>query len=225
MVRDSSASRTVFVYWSQTEPRHHNGPGFNYSVRTAQAPQLSPLLLTPSFAQFPGLPTKSGLNFSVSSYNEEGTASQGYSRVFVPSQKVVEATAPTSVTTLYSSEDGSYKVSWFPPPPSALPPVTSYTIFWCETQTSLPSQCSGRLDWVESPVRGESSSPGPHLMVHSLQHLAETKKEYELAVAANSPAGSSGLVWSSCTVINNREIASQAWLSLVTIHQDCALIG
>ena len=129
----------MFVYWSQTEPRHHNGPGFNYSVRAETAPQVSPLLLTPSFAQFPGQPAHSGLNFSVSSYNEAGRASRS-SRVFVPSLQVVERASPTNVTTIYSSEDQSYKVSWFPPSV----PVTSYTIFWCETHTSLPSQCSGQ---------------------------------------------------------------------------------
>ena len=209
-VRETSDVRTVFVYWRQTEPRHHNGPGFNYSVRAVTQPGLSPLLLTPSFAQFPGLPAGSGLNFSVSSYNQEGSASQS-SLVFVPSQELVEQTAPSSVTTIYSSDDQSYKVSWFPP---ASAPVTSYTIFWCETQTSLPSQCSGRLDWEETSVI--ASEPGSHLVVHSLHQLTESKKEYQLAVAANTAAGSSGLVWSSCTVINNR---------MITTVRDLALTG
>ena len=136
---DGGDSRTVWVYWRQVESTQHNGPGFNYSARDLTEPQLSPVLLTPSFAQFPGLPGQSGLNFSVSSYNEAGRASQS-SRVFVPSQEIVERAAPSSVTTIYSSEDQSYKVSWFPPSV----PVTSYTIFWCETHTSLPSQCSGQ---------------------------------------------------------------------------------
>ena len=139
VVRDSSQARTVWLYWRQEEPRHHNGPGFNYSARVLTQPQLSPVLITSSFAQFPGLPTDSGLNFSVSSYNDEGTASQS-SRVFVPRQEVVETSAPTSVTTIYSSEDESYKVSWFLPST----PVSSFTIFWCETETSLPFQCSGQ---------------------------------------------------------------------------------
>ena len=140
-VEETGGRRTVWVYWSQLEVGRHNGPGFNYSARALlNRPQSQlPVLLTPSFAQFPGLPATSGLNFSVSSYNEAGGASQS-SRVFVPSQDIVESSAPTSVTTIYSSEDQSYKVSWFPPSSS----VTSYTIFWCETHTSLPSQCSGQ---------------------------------------------------------------------------------
>ena len=136
---DGASSRTVWVYWRQLESSQHNGPGFNYSARGLTEPQLSPVLLTPSFAQFPGLPGHSSINFSVSSYNEEGSSSQS-SRVFVPSQEIVERAEPTSVTTIYSSEDQSYKVSWFPPSV----PVMSYTIFWCETHTSLPSQCSGQ---------------------------------------------------------------------------------
>ena len=160
VVADSADSRTVWVYWRQVEPSQHNGPGFNYSARALTEPPLLPVLLTPSFAQFPGLPANSGLNFSVSSYNEAGRSSQS-SRVFVPSQKILERASPTSVTTIYSSEDQSYKVSWFPPSS----PVTSYTIFWCETHTSLPSQCSG-----QSP---------PLLLVNRDTVLSETRERKE----------------------------------------------
>ena len=49
-----------------------------------------------------------------------------------------------------------------------------------------------------------AASQSSHLAVHSLHQLTDTSQEYQLAVAANTEAGSSGLVWSSCTVINNR---------------------
>ena len=64
------------------------------------------------------------------------------------------------------------------------------------------------------------ADPTSHLAVHSLPQLTETSKEYQLAVAANTEAGSSGMVWSSCTVINNRQSGA---LSLVQIPPDTIL--
>ena len=81
---------------------------------------------------------------------------------------------------------------------------------------SLCSLISGRLDWVETSL----TDPTSHLAVHSLHQLTETSKEYQLAVAANTEDGSSGLVWSSCTVINNRQSGA---LSLVQISPDTVL--
>ena len=205
-VVDNSDSRTVLVYWQQIDVKYHNGPAFNYTafLLTDSAP-VPPVLLTPSFAKFEGLTVGNALSFSVRATNLVGSSNRS-STVTVPPQSLVSNVTPQSVTTIYSSEDSSYTVSWYPPDSSH--PVVSYTVFWCETNSSLPHSCSGRLEWgqARSLTSVAGLEPGLNTLVYRL--ALDSDKEYRLAVAANTESGSSGLAWSSCIVINNRMITT-----------------
>ena len=221
---DNLSSRTVFVYWEQVERKFHNGPGFHYIVTLLSDSDTEPPVTvnsTHSFAKFEGLPLETQLTFSVRSVNTAGSSSNT-SLVSVPPQSTVTGAAPQSVTTIYSSQQESYRVSWYPPGSPSRP--VSYTVFWCRTNSSLPHSCSGRLQWTQADsltsVTGLDTSLAT--LVYSLN--LDPDKEYRLAVAADTELGSSGLVWSSCVVINNRmtstvrnlaeEARGETWVSV-----------
>ncbi len=75
--------------------------------------------------------------------------------------------------------------------------VTGYTVYWCRSPNhrDRPYQCNGYLDWrdVDADVR-------------TLNVTLPTSDVYQFAIAANTRAVSSGMVWATCTILHDKGI-------------------
>ena len=210
------SSRDVQVYWSRTDSRYHNGPNFTYEVvrvlEDGEVAATAPDTMTSSSATFPGLAYNSTFSFSVSSRNSLGPAPSA-SEVFVPSQEVIDSLSPRSVTAIYRENSDQMEVSWSRPPSHS--GVKTYTIFWCSRKNHFIKDCEGVLDFAtvspdiveedteEAKVsKVAESSKYEDTLIYSIRGL-DPALVYRLGVAANADSVvSSGLQWSSCTIVN-----------------------
>jgi len=192
--------RTVIIYWEKLEEKYHNGPNFEYVISQVlegeHALPHQPSNQMSAYAEFKRLKLDN-YTFFVTAKNENGSA-QNPSKIFVAPKDKLTSIQPMSITKTILEDKSMIEVAWFPPRNRST--VVSYTIFWCKFPKQRPYQCDGQLDWMDV-------KPYPHnqTMIHKIPLPdAET---YQLAVAANSQDYSSGMVWSTCTIIKDKVLS------------------
>ena len=206
-------NRAVVVYWSQIVPQYHNGPGFRYDIvsvlENGEETSVRASEVTHSYAKFGILPSHSNFTFIVNSVNDQGS-SPGSSRVFVPAKSVISSLVPRAVTVIYNSKD-EIRISWFKPANTKHHSVVNYTVFWCPKEKVVQRRCDGLLEFATvnpdtktvSDDRLEFEDDNNHETL-LYQVKLPPKIGYSFSVSANAEAGSSGMVWSTCSVLNDR---------------------
>ena len=132
------------------------------------------------------------------------------SKVFVAATDLLKDIMPKSFTKIDKS-GREFEVAWRAPKHAHL--VTSYTVFWCKAEDNRdrPYQCDGRLDWKEVEIdhmhmiHDQSSNVVTKTFIANLK--LPTDDIYQMAVAANTADYSSGLVWATCTIIQNKVVS------------------
>ena len=115
---------------------------------------------------------------------------------------------PRSFTKIAYSEQ-LFEVSWLEPEHSE--GVESYTIYWCRTlnHRDRPYQCRGYLDWVDV-VREQ----------RTVNITLPTPDVYQFAVAANTRAASSGMVWATCTILHDKVVGKLKTVRVDVVQKD-----
>jgi len=192
--------RTVIMYWEQLEEKYHNGPNFEYVITEVLEGEHSlprqPSNQMSAYAEFKRLKLDN-YTFFVTSKNEKGPAPNA-SKIFVAPKDKLTSIQPMSITKTYLEENHTFEVAWFPPKDKSM--IVSYTIFWCKFPKDRPYQCDGKLDWVDV-----EPYPKNQTMIHKIP--LPDSENYQLAVAANTEDYSSGMVWSTCTIIKNKVVS------------------
>ncbi|CAG9855530.1 unnamed protein product [Phyllotreta striolata] len=177
----------VYVYFQKIPPQRENGEGFRYAVESE--PRLNMTELTSTYAKFVGLEQGTRYTMTIRSQNNVGN-STGHSVVYIPSKP---AKRPMRLWTIEHSST-EYELEWKPPPNKH--EIMNYTLFWCEQQKVRPHPCDGLLNWTVIPN---------HLTKYNVT-VRPTNQVYQFAIAANGANGSSGMLWSSCTLLTNRRV-------------------
>jgi len=202
------SERTVIIYWQMMKDWEQNGPHFAYEVTNVveevNSIPLIPIKLTQSYAEFESMTSGKTFSFSIASRNSVGVSTSA-ATVVVPPATVTSSLLPRSVTKIFQ-EDDLFILSWLPPLSPAN--VTSYTLFWCLSSSGLdrPYQCSGHLDWKTITTKQLNGSLSHSLMLPLTDHPSPV---YQLGVAANTDTQSSGMQWTTCTIKNERGIATR----------------
>lgn len=184
--------RNVYIYWQQIPESKYNGPNFGYNV-TLVKPESTTLkvsLKTNSYAKFENLEDMD-YTFEIYSVNSKGKSSSS-SKIRVPRKEEVLPEPISFIKIAY--ERRTYELSWIQPKMNALHQFSLkyYTLFWCANDQDRPFQCSGFLNWTHIP--GDALSKNI---------TVPDDKIYQFAISMNTDTASSGMVWSSCTVIHN----------------------
>jgi len=209
--------RTVILYWSKVAEKYHNGSSFEYIITDVlEGEKHLPLLPSnqmSAYAEFKRLKLDS-YTFFVTSKNEMGQAPSA-SKIFVAEKEKLDSIQPISITKTYFEENNTFEVAWYPPKDKSM--ITSYTIFWCKFPRDRPYQCNGKLDWLDV-----DPYPKNQTMIHKIQ--LPDSENYQLAVAANTEHFSSGMVWSTCTIIKTKVFSKVKSVSIDDIDDHSALI-
>ena len=222
----SASERNILAYWKQIDPREKNGPQFQYQVVSLlkgdyELPIHSTSKVTDSYASFPNLSSAETYRVIVTSANSQGRASKNTTLV-IPSNRnnQLHNLAPRAPTKIVYNET-LFEISWLAP--EYHNSITTYTIFWCLDKNGhdRPYQCEGKLDSKE--VNAEHRSVNISL---------PTNHVYQFAVAANlQPLMSSGMVWTSCTILHNKVLGRlkpvaiekvESRQMLISWHLDCS---
>ena len=226
--------RDIYVYWQQLRQRYHNGPNFRYEIVQIMSGDerlsLLPVEVTDSYAKFTNMTYVDQYKFSVTSVNSEGEA-PGSSKVSVPDQETIHKLSPIAVTTIYNNDRNMdfVKISWFKPRSATDDQIKSYTIFWCQRQQRLDTQCTGLLEFatvspgldsqkilaVKDVSVSQVKSVNPETLIYSLDLPVDI--DYLISVAANTDTASSGMVKSSCTIINDQ--MKEGWIREMSVER------
>uniref|UniRef100_A0A182PTJ1 Fibronectin type-III domain-containing protein n=1 Tax=Anopheles epiroticus TaxID=199890 RepID=A0A182PTJ1_9DIPT len=136
--------------------------------------------------------------FRIRSINAEGV-SEHKSEIFVPARR--HRLGKPLIDKLLS-DSGNFTLSWKPPPRTDSP-ITSYTVFWCNTTSNSPNDCNGSINFT---------SVAPNETTFVLSDVAST---INFAVAANAGNVSSGMVWAACTATHKTDVGKlkTIWIS------------
>ena len=196
MVELGFNERRVFVYWKQIDARGRNGPEFRYMVTQVmeagnKVQPLEPLKITDAYAEFSTMPSDREYWVYVASENAKGT-SRNTSRVYVPPSRRVRGLEPAS-TTKIAFPERVYEILWLAPP--LVDVVESYTVFWCLAKSGheRPYQCDDKLDWKIVDKNSLSTNV-----------TVPTDQVYQFAVSANTKNYSSGMAWTTCTILHDK---------------------
>ncbi|XP_046481317.1 cytokine receptor-like [Neodiprion pinetum] len=199
------SSRDVYIYWQAIPAYFENGDNFTYEVfgmkEDGKLSYLKPDEITKSYALFKELSLNSNFKFEIVAINCVGV-NERKATIHVPSENR-RPKEPTSITK--TTFDGRlFELSWDAPSSTD---IVNQTIFWCENMWDRPYQCSGYLDWI---------TVTPNMRVYNITVPDETKL-YQFAVAANTDQGSSGMAWTTCTVIHNSVVGKMdsVWVNNV----------
>lgn len=184
--------RSIIIYWQHILRHEENGENVTYQFVSVLEDQeeraLSPIQVTNTYAIFDKLSLRS-YKFTIATANEMGL-SKNFSQIFVPSydNKIPE---PTDLFKI-AFPDLIYELSWVPPviPQGSTIKIDNYTIFWCKNDKERPHRCLGYLQWLEIP---------PNLTSYNVP--VPTADIYQFAISANTKQGSSGMIWTSCSII------------------------
>ncbi|XP_058121712.1 cytokine receptor-like [Anopheles coustani] len=187
---EHSNEKRLFVYWRELDKWQYNAAsGFYYEVQMHRqdgtirtwnetigmiAEELSPDM---------------DYSFRIRSANTEGT-SENSSVVFVPSQR--HRLAKPTIEKLLS-DSGEFTLSWKPPSRDASS-ITSYTVFWCKTNSNSPNDCKGSINFTTVPSNQTTFV------------LGNGGVALNFAVSANADQHSSGMVWAACTATHKTDI-------------------
>ena len=229
-------TRDVIVYWTKTEPRYHNGPNFKYVVRRIQTKYseddetvvLNEEKVESSYVEFRNMDLITCCDFSVTSRNDEGEAAKPPYSFNIGPQETLDDISPQSVTVIYSEASSQMSVSWLRPPGILSGSIQSYTVFWCERKRFTDTFCQTYLQFEDvHPDNGEhassstlamASDSSENTLIYQLNLPAD--KEYKIAVAANVEGKlkmSSGMIWSSCEIVNDE--MSSGWVREVNVER------
>ncbi|XP_043487260.1 uncharacterized protein LOC122514466 [Polistes fuscatus] len=203
-IAENTLYRDIYLYW-QTIPSHlENGKNFRYQIYSVEENgrkvELLPNETTKTYAKYKGINLYSTYRFELVSMNLVGM-SKGRSQIIVPS-KYDTPPEPIAFTKI-AFDGGLYELSWKPPVTNT--EITNYTIFWCNNERDRPYQCTGYLDWVHV---------SKNTTVYNMT-VPNAKLVYQFAISVNTKKGSSGMVWSSCTVIHNKVVGKMksVWIN------------
>lgn len=148
------------------------------------------------------------LFFNVSSANEVGV-SLASSSIRVP-RRLQRCRMPGELRKILHKNDTHryYAFSWSAPQPDE--PIVGYTVFWCNSSIDSPNHCTKPLDFV-------------HVPAHQLHYSSNnTALSLNFAVAANTAAASSGIVWTRCTAPADSDINKVVvnWKELGSVSVD-----
>ncbi|XP_025262326.1 cytokine receptor-like isoform X1 [Camponotus floridanus] len=197
---ENNGIRDVYLYWQMIQEYHENGNKFKYWINHMEENDhkivLEPNEMTKTYAKFNGL-SFNKYRFKIVSQNEIGI-SKNYTEIIVPSQDKMPR-EPIEFTKM-AFEKGLYELSWVPPIRHET--ITNYTIFWCDSKRDRPYQCTGYLNWTHVSM---------NTTVYNIT-VPNPNKIYQFAISANANEGSSGMVWSSCTVIRSKELGRMKFI-------------
>ncbi|XP_024884406.1 uncharacterized protein LOC112462719 [Temnothorax curvispinosus] len=206
-IAEYNGSRDVYLYWQAIPQNQENGDNFKYQIihveENGHNVALTPSETTRTYAKLKGISFNSYL-FEIVSTNEVG-ANSSRARIYVPNQQEI----PHELAfTKIAFEHGLYELSW--KPPFADRNIVNYTIFWCDNERDRPYQCTGYLDWVHVPK---------NTMIYNIT-VPDPSKVYQFAISVNTERGSSGMIWSSCTVIHNKVLGKMksVWINRIGSH-------
>eukprot|EP00090_Calanus_glacialis_P006187 TRINITY_DN14855_c0_g1_i1.p1 TRINITY_DN14855_c0_g1~~TRINITY_DN14855_c0_g1_i1.p1 ORF type:complete len:1361 (-),score=228.52 TRINITY_DN14855_c0_g1_i1:1042-5124(-) len=209
--------RTVIMYWEKLQEKDYNGPNFEYVITDVLEGEKSfpiqPSNQMSAYAEFKRLKLDN-YTFFVTSKNEIGPA-PNVSKIFVAQKDKLTSIQPISITKTYLEEKNTVEVAWFPPKDKSM--IQSYTIFWCKFPKERPYQCDGKLDWVDV-----EPYPKNQTMIHKIP--LPDSEIYQLAVAANTEHYSSGMVWSTCSIIKNKVLSKVKDVTVDNTGEDFALV-
>ncbi|KYQ54930.1 Cytokine receptor [Trachymyrmex zeteki] len=207
-IAENNGNRDVYLYWQAIPQNQENGDNFKYQIihveENGQKVALTPSETTRTYAKLKGITLNSYL-FEIISTNEVG-ANNSRARIYVPNQKEIPH-EPIAFTKI-AFENGLYELSWKPPFEDHN--IKNYTIFWCDNERDRPYQCTGYLDWVHVPK---------NTMIYNIT-VPNPSKVYQFAISVNTERGSSGMIWSSCTVIHNKVLGKMksVWINRIGSH-------
>ncbi|XP_011695047.1 PREDICTED: cytokine receptor isoform X2 [Wasmannia auropunctata] len=204
-IAENNGNRDVYLYWQAIPHNQENGDNFKYQIihveENGQNVSLTPSETTRTYAKLKGISFHSYL-FEIISTNEVG-ANSNRARIYVPNHQEIphELIAFTKI----AFEKGLYELSW--KPPFVKPRIMNYTIFWCDNERDRPYQCTGYLDWVHV---------NRNTTIYNIT-VPDPSKVYQFAISVNTERGSSGMIWSTCTVIHNRVLGKMksVWINRI----------
>lgn len=191
VVKSREERRDFYIYWQALSEREFNGGSFTYLfywvTSNGEEILVKPSEQTYTYAKFVDY-TNDEIQFRIYSSNNEGRSSP--SEIKVPAQASL-LKEPLSFTKI-AYDKQLYELSWILPPRNDYFPFY-YTLFWCSSKRDRPFQCDGFLNWTT--ISGDSIAQNV---------TVPTDEIYQFAISKNSVDGrSSGMVWSTCTVIKN----------------------
>uniref|UniRef100_A0A182LZX4 Fibronectin type-III domain-containing protein n=1 Tax=Anopheles culicifacies TaxID=139723 RepID=A0A182LZX4_9DIPT len=188
---EDSNEQHLFVYWRELDEWQHNArSGFYYNI-TMEGPNgrtIAHLNTTVGMIDRYRV-ADANYTFQIRSANGEGLSERS-SELFVPSRR--HRLGKPLIDKLLS-DSGQFALSW-KPPSSVHSPITSYTVFWCNTTSNSPNDCNGSIHFT-------SVAPNQTTFI-----LSDAGSTLNFAVAANSGRLSSGMVWAACTATHKSDI-------------------
>ncbi|XP_012522473.1 uncharacterized protein LOC105828601 [Monomorium pharaonis] len=213
-IAENNGNRDVYLYWQAIPQNQENGDNFKYQIihveENGRKVAVTPSETTRTYAKLKGISLNS-YRFEIVSTNEVG-ASNDRARIYVPKQQEI----PHELAfTKIAFENGLYELSWKPPFVDPKHNIKNYTIFWCDNERDRPYQCTGYLDWVHVPK---------NTTIYNVT-VPYPSKVYQFAISVNTEKGSSGMIWSSCTVIHNKVLGKMKSVWINRIGSDFIEVG
>ncbi|XP_037937275.1 cytokine receptor-like [Teleopsis dalmanni] len=169
---------TTQLYWHDMEKYEKNGATFHYIVREIDQYSSNKFVnqWTTNSSEII-LNTTDSRTYTVSAWNEIGESNdKSIIRVF----EAETLRNPSNVASVYHND--SYTLKWIAP--NELP--TNYTVYWCLSAREQQDKCNGTINFVKVNNNETNYTTPPQ------------KVSLNLAVSANYPNYSSGMIWSKC---------------------------
>nr|XP_040231948.2 cytokine receptor [Anopheles coluzzii] len=197
---ENSNEHHLFIYWRELDDWQHNArSGFHYNITLIdQHGRIVEHLNTTGGMIDRHHLVDMNYTFVIKSANPEGMSEQA-SKVFVPARR--HRLDKPSIDKLLS-DSGKFTLSW-KPPSRIYSPITSYTVFWCNTTSNSPNDCNGSINFTS--VAADQTT----------FVLSDVGSTINFAVAANAGRVSSGMVWAACTATHKTDIGKlkTIWIS------------
>ncbi|KAL6427265.1 hypothetical protein ACFW04_008687 [Cataglyphis niger] len=209
---ENNGNRDIYLYWQMIPQYLENGDNFKYQINYVEENghkiTLEPIETTKAYAKFKGL-SFNNYRFKITSMNTVGI-NKNYTEIVIPSRDEMPH-EPIAFTKM-AFEGGLYELSW--KPPIMHKNIVNYTIFWCDNERDRPYQCTGYLNWTHV---------SRNTTVYNI--TVDPDKVYQFAISANTNKGSSGMIWSSCTVIHTKVLGKMKSVWINRIGSDFIEVG
>ncbi|XP_052863962.1 cytokine receptor-like [Anopheles cruzii] len=185
-----NANDHLFLYWRELHKWQHNARnGFYYNI-TKLGPDGRVIEHLNATGGMIHLRYVQDMNYTfvIRSANADGLSERS-SKVLVPSKR--HRPEKPEIDKLLS-DSGKFTLSWKRPSRSA--PITSYTVFWCNTTSNSPNDCNGSINFTTIAAS------------RTTFELSDAGSTLNFAVAANIGHLSSGMVWAACTATHKTDI-------------------
>jgi cytokine receptor domeless len=180
----------LYIYWREWSKCEQNGGNFTYVVESNDISNKLPNEQSNLMAIY----RKERINLMIEnlvkiwSRNDMGL-SERYSSLRVPGVKKRLA-EPRNLQKFLVN--GEYQITWSPPLHTR-EKIVSYTVFWCDSKSELPNNCLNSINFEHLP---------PNVTFFSMR----SPMTLNFAIAANSGASTSGMVWAACTAAQSTDI-------------------